>query len=183
MTTDRAHRPKPILRRQTNRRGVVAVEAAMVLPLLLILMLGVWEVGRMVQVNQVMVNAAREGARVAAGGNISTGNNGVNSTDVDVALVQQAVRDYMTSAGLPSAAVSGAQISLTNLSGAGWTNPVDANPNDAFRVTVTIPSGTPFNSLKWVLASSITSMNSLSVNVTWQSANNVDITVDTALPY
>ena len=51
-----------------NRRGAVAVEAAMTLPLLLTLMLGVWEVGRMIQVQQILVNAAREGARLAGGG-------------------------------------------------------------------------------------------------------------------
>ena len=62
----------------------MAVEAAVVLPLLLILMLGVWEVGRMIQVQQVLVNAAREGARLAGGGY-------VNGTPVTATMVQQAV--------------------------------------------------------------------------------------------
>ncbi|HEV3137455.1 MAG TPA: TadE/TadG family type IV pilus assembly protein, partial [Pirellulales bacterium] len=84
---------------------MVAVEAAFVLPVLLVLMLGVWEVGRLIQVNQIIVNSAREGARLAAGGY-------VNGTPVTVAMVQQAVKDYMTSAGLPAAAVSGAQVNL-----------------------------------------------------------------------
>lgn len=53
-------------RRRTNvrRRGVAAVEAAVLLPLALMLMLGTWEVGRMVEVGQILNNAAREGGRM-----------------------------------------------------------------------------------------------------------------------
>src|SRR6185295_6048676 len=90
---------------KTSRRGVVAVEAAVILPLALILMLGTWEVGRFVHVEQIMNNAAREGARVAAGGYI-------NGTAVTVATVQQSVKDYLTAAGFPSAAVTNAQVTL-----------------------------------------------------------------------
>jgi Flp pilus assembly protein TadG len=158
-----------------SRRGAVAVEAAFVLPLLLLLMFGVWEVGRLVQVNQLLTNAAREGARVAAGGYI-------NGTGVTVSAVQQAVRDYMTASGLPTAAVSGAQISVTNLSANNWTHPVDAIPLDQFRVTVTIPSGAAFDSLRWALVSRITNMTSMTVAVDWRSTNDSKITIDTALP-
>ena len=71
----------------------------MALPLLLILMLGVWEVGRMIQVQQILVNAAREGAGWPAAATSMA----LRSRD---AMVQQACRDYMTSAGLPTAAVA-----------------------------------------------------------------------------
>ena len=81
-------------RKFREREGVAAVEAAFVLPIVVTLMLGIWEVGRMIEVTQLVTNAAREGARVAAGGNI-------NGTSVTVSTVQQAVKDYMTSAGLP----------------------------------------------------------------------------------
>ncbi len=162
-------------RRVDRRRGAVAVEAGAVLPFLLIMMLGTWEVGRMVQVNQILVNAAREGARLAAAGY-------VNSVPVTAPQVQQAVRDYMTSAGLPSAAVSGAQISLNCLSVPSWTDPYNALPNDRFQVQLTIPSGAVFDSLRWNLFTKITSLNQLSVNVNWQSINNTQVTVLTTLP-
>ena len=80
-----------------RRRGVVAVEAAVTLPVLIIVMFGMWEVGRLIQVNQVVNNAAREGARLAAGGY-------VDGTPVTVTMVQQAVRDYLSASGLPTAA-------------------------------------------------------------------------------
>jgi Flp pilus assembly protein TadG len=51
-----------------HRRGVAAVEFAFVLPFILILLLGMWEEGRAIQVNQILYNAAREGARQASTG-------------------------------------------------------------------------------------------------------------------
>lgn len=158
-----------------NRRGAVAVEAAVTLPLLIGLVFGIWEVGRMVQVNEILVNAAREGARVASGGYI-------NGTPVTAAMVQQASRDYLTSSGLPAAACSGAVISLINQSGNNWTNPVDAQPLDAFDVRVEIPAGPAFESLRWVSASLVTDINSLSAQVRWRSMKNYPIAVNTSLP-
>ncbi|HEX3871272.1 MAG TPA: TadE/TadG family type IV pilus assembly protein, partial [Pirellulales bacterium] len=152
---------KPLRRGgRSARSGVAAVEAAIVLPLLVTLMLGVWEVGRMIQVNEILANAVREGARVAAGGESG-------GTPVTVSMVQQEVLNYMTSAGLPTAAVSGSTVTLTNLSTNSWTNPSDASPLDKFSVNVTIPSGTAYNSLRWGLVSTITGVSSLSVSTTW----------------
>ena len=162
-----------------RRRGTAAVEAAFCLPLLVVLMLGMWEVGRMVQVSQVLANAAREGARYAALGNVNV--NGLN-TPITVAMVQQMVRDYLTGAGLPSPAVSGAQISVNNLSSNTWTDPSGAQPMDKFQLTVTIPSGAAFNSLQWSTLK-ITGTNQLSASVTWVSLVDSQVSVSTQLPY
>src|SRR5258708_40154497 len=51
-----------------RRPAVAALEAALVLPLLFILLFGVWEVSRMIQVAQAVSNAPREGARQASAG-------------------------------------------------------------------------------------------------------------------
>jgi Flp pilus assembly protein TadG len=158
-----------------TRRGVVAVEAALVMSVIVVIMLGVWEVGRMLQVQRLLYDAASEGARYAAGGSSL-------STPVTVAMVQQDVQNYLTAAGLPSTAVSGAQVTLTNLSSNSWTDPCNAQPLDLFSVTVTIPAGAAFNSLRWV-ASSITGINQLSVTVQWVSANDSLATVSMQLPF
>src|SRR4051794_34205705 len=55
---------------RSRRRGVAAVEFALVLPFLLLLLIGVWELGRMIQVQMILHNAARDGARLAAQSNI-----------------------------------------------------------------------------------------------------------------
>lgn len=49
-----------------REKGQALVEAAMVLPLLLVLLFGLFEVGRMLMVKQAITNAAREGARMGA---------------------------------------------------------------------------------------------------------------------
>ncbi len=164
------------LRPGSKRRGTAVVEAAVILPLLLTMMMGVWEVGRMIQISQILDNAAREGARLAAGGY-------VNGTAVTTSQVQTAVQNYMTAAGLPTAAVTGAQITVTCLASTPWTDPYEALPLDPFTVTVTIPAGAPFNSLRWNLLNKITSVTQLSQTVFWQSANNSQVVVTTTLPF
>ena len=48
-----------------RRRGAVAVEAALVLPVVIMFLFGILEYGRYIMTLQVMTNAAREGARFA----------------------------------------------------------------------------------------------------------------------
>ena len=84
--------------RKRSRRGVAAVEAAMILPVVMLLMMGVWEVGRFVDMSMTLQDAARRGARIAAGG-VSGG------TPVTVAMVQTTVQNYLQAAGFPSAAL------------------------------------------------------------------------------
>jgi hypothetical protein len=130
----------------------------------------------MIQVTQMLNNAVREGARIAAGGTL-------NDVPVTVAMVQAEVKDYMTAAGLPTTAVNGATVTVTNLSGNSWTDPGDALPLDRFRVTVTIPSGAAYNSLRWNLFNSITGKTSLSVSRDWLSAIDTELTVSASVPY
>jgi Flp pilus assembly protein TadG len=168
-----AHRPPS---RRAGRRGVAAVEAAVTLPLLMTLLLGVWEVGRMLEINATMTNAVREGVRFAAGGVW-------NGQPVTVAMVEQQVKDYLTAAGFPPAAVDGAVVTVTNLSGSSWINPCDASPLDHFRVTVTIPPGTAYASLQWSPLSTMTGTNSMTVSADWLSVNDSLVTVNAQLPY
>jgi Flp pilus assembly protein TadG len=67
------------------RRGVTLVETAVVLNLFLLLMFGIMEYGRFVLQGQVLINAAREGARYAA----------VNTTTATTTQVQNYVTSYL----------------------------------------------------------------------------------------
>jgi Flp pilus assembly protein TadG len=69
-----------------NRRGAVAVEFAMVAPLFLFLVFGLFEFGRMLMLHQALTNATREGCRAA----------GLASC-IDTSRVDSAVRDYLAS--------------------------------------------------------------------------------------
>ena len=53
------------MRKWRSEKGVALVEAAMTIPLLLLVSVGIFEFGRAYQTWQVLTNAAREGARIA----------------------------------------------------------------------------------------------------------------------
>src|SRR5688572_2949254 len=53
------------LHRFQGERGAAIIETALTLPLILLVCVGIFEFGRAYQTQQVMTNAAREGARVA----------------------------------------------------------------------------------------------------------------------
>jgi Flp pilus assembly protein TadG len=79
-------------RRGGKNRGVAAVEMAFAMPLLILLIFGMIEVGRALMVQQVLTNASREGARLAVTGGATADS------------VTEAVEDYANS--LISAEVS-----------------------------------------------------------------------------
>lgn len=108
-----------------KRRGAAAVEFAVVAPIFLLLVFGMIEYGRMVMVQQVLVNASREGARRAV-------LDGSAQQDV-VDVVQQ----YLT-----SASINGATVTVVP------TNPADAAFGDP--VTVTVSVG--FDQVSWLPA-------------------------------
>jgi Flp pilus assembly protein TadG len=88
-----------LLRRsRQNERGAELIEFALVLPLLLAMLAGIADFGRMFQRLEVTTNAAREGARLAS-------LPGYNQTDV-----QNRVRAYMD-AGIQTGA--GARTTVT----------------------------------------------------------------------
>jgi Flp pilus assembly protein TadG len=119
----------PLTRRQSSPRcATAAVEFAIIAPLVAGLLVGLLEVGRIVQVNQILCNAAREGAR-----NASTGIN-------TYANVQTVVQNYLTNAGITNLAnltVSVYDVTQGNL-GPNF-NPSSAAWCDQLQVTVTLP--------------------------------------------
>lgn len=96
------------MRNWRSDRGVALVEAAVILPLLVLVSVGIFEFGRAYQTWQVLTNAAREGARVAVLPNITA------------SAAQQRVRDYMQSGQLPryaTASVSVNQAAVLTVNG------------------------------------------------------------------
>jgi Flp pilus assembly protein TadG len=118
---------------RTPRRGVAVVEFAAVVPLLLLLLLGLWEVGRLLQAKQILANAAREGGRQAATGLKST------------AEVQQYVRNSIQRAGLNITGMPDPVI--TNLTSSARNDPRDANQLDRYSIHVSLPTA----NFRWVL--------------------------------
>jgi Flp pilus assembly protein TadG len=109
------------MRKWRSEKGAALVEAAVTIPLLLLVSVGIFEFGRAYQTWQVITNAAREGARVAVlPSATSTG-------------VTQRVRDYMQAGQLTGWSTAGVVVDSAA------TLTVNGNAMPASRVTVNYP--------------------------------------------
>ena len=70
---------------KANRRGSVAVEAALIMPFLIIVTLGAIDISQYINLAQLVTNASREGARIASRHSTST-----------VSDVESVVTDYLS---------------------------------------------------------------------------------------
>ena len=129
------------IHRCKRRRAVAAVEFAVCLPLILTLLLGIWEVGRMIEIQQILHNAAREAGRQASTGQLSNSD------------VQDLVNDYLAKAGLPTANVV---TTITDLDTSG-ADVSAANYLDRIQVVVTIP----VTDIRWSLITMVTTPGQL----------------------
>ena len=75
-----------------GERGNVLIETAITMPILLLLMVGIFEIGRAYETWQVLSNAAREGARMSV------------TPNSDTATTTARVRQYMADGQLPKSA-------------------------------------------------------------------------------
>ena len=82
------------MKRMRSEKGAALIEAAITVPVILLISVGIFEFGRAYQTWQVLTNAAREGARMA----VITA-----STDADVTA---RVRNYMQAGSLPNYATA-----------------------------------------------------------------------------
>jgi Flp pilus assembly protein TadG len=88
-------------KRMRSERGAALVEAAMIMPLIMLISVGIFEFGRAYQSSQVLTNAAREGARLA----VLEGR-----TDAEV---RARVNKYVTDGGLTALADGNIQVNRT----------------------------------------------------------------------
>lgn len=167
--------------RFSERRGVAAVEFAFVLPFLLLLLIGIWELGRIIHVQIILNNAARDAARLAAQANIvsTTGAYTQIKYDVGTPNVKETVNGYLQAAGITN--LSGVVIQMEFMEGAGTGN-TSANPytgvkNQRFRIRVSIP----YANVRWTTLTLI-NPTTLTAEAYWQCLVDDPFTLDTTLP-
>ena len=149
--------------RQFLRKGLAAVELAFVIPLLLTFLLGIWEVGRMIDINQILSNAAREGARQSSAG---------LKTD---SQVQQVVLNYLTNSGIPT---THAIVTISNLTSPG-TDSAAAAQLDQMQVNVSIP----FSDVRWILLNFVTnSSTKINAQASWYSVKDQQFPTSVTVP-
>jgi Flp pilus assembly protein TadG len=185
---------------QSRRRGVAAIELAFVTMLLVIpLLIGIWEVGRLVQVQQIVSNAAREGARLSA--QAFTINASGTPTQIKInsgtASVREAVYDYLYAAGLTN--LQPADVTVTFEFKTGRTTvytPISADPvgtnygigskppdpcygekGQIFVITVTVP----WDKVRWINMG-LVNPTTVTFTVTWQMLTDERFQVNDQLP-
>jgi Flp pilus assembly protein TadG len=107
------------MRRISNERGAALLEAAITIPLILLISVAIFEFGRAFQTWQVLTNAAREGARIAV----------INGTTDE--QIRTRVRDYLDAGGLPLARSNAVTVNVQRAVALGNSN--------ASRITVNYP--------------------------------------------
>jgi Flp pilus assembly protein TadG len=140
------------------RRGVAAVEMALILPLVLTMLLGTWEVGRIIEVQQYLNVAAREAARQAGSGIVTN------------SQVQQVAINYMRNALNDTTGAKTAHLAVTvtvhPAASPGTSQNIDvtqANSLDLIVISLSIP----FQDVRWNGLSTITGASSLQALSTW----------------
>jgi hypothetical protein len=160
------------------RKGAAAVEMACVLPLLVLLIVGVWEIGRLIQLQQIMNTAARDGARLAAQANITnaSGDTTLIAMQASDPNVEDTIRDSLRAAGITN--LNGLQITFEYLEGnLSATQPYEGVKNQRFRIRVTLP----YANLRWTNLSLI-NPTTLGGECTWQMLVDDPFTLNAELP-
>jgi Flp pilus assembly protein TadG len=186
--------------RRTARRGVAAIELACVMLFFVIpVILGIWEVGRLVQIQQIVSNSAREGARISAQGyTLDTSGNAVQiKTSTGPINIQTTVYNYLYAAGLTTLQPSDVTVTFgfntprtTNYiplsidpPGTNWpigsipTDPCYGDKGEIFTISVSIP----WSKVQWINMG-IVNPTTVSFTVTWQMLLDDQFTVNDQLP-
>lgn len=115
------------MRRARRQDGQALIEAALVIPMVLLIAIGIFEFGRAYQTWQILTNAAREGARMAI----------VPSPDLE--LVQARVKQYLIDGQLSAEAIEATTITVNRNASINVTLSTGTVSVSASQVTVDYP--------------------------------------------
>ncbi len=87
------------MRRRNGRRGVVAVEAALVLPAILVVLMAIIDLSMFMQRWRIVQRAARDGCRV---GSVTIEGADATGDEIEAAAIEQA-ETMLSAAGMPCA--------------------------------------------------------------------------------
>jgi Flp pilus assembly protein TadG len=123
----------------TNRRGTATIEAALLTPLMLIITMGVLEVGQFVVLSQMVSNASRVGGRIASRDSIE------NVNDVENAVLAYFSHSYPGMEGSELANAVDVQVSRANGTQLNGNDLRNIPTGERLRVVVTAD----FSAFKW----------------------------------
>ena len=152
----------------TARRGAAAVEMAVVAPVMLAFLLGIWEYGRLIQVQSMLTNAAREGGRQAATGKFTS------------AEIEQIVLDYITQAGYKTTDPQNKiNVSVTAVDLTTGADVKDCQRMDDIQVDIVYP----FKNARWVALNYFANKNAtLRATSRWRGLPDLPVSIPTKIP-
>ncbi len=181
--------------RKAQRNGLAAAEFACCLPLLVTILFGLWEVGRFTEVQQVLWNAAREGARDASLGqdnlqtvatNILTYLEGAeqtafpssHSTSMISPVITLPANTYGYTCWDNTANKELFTMTFTDVTNSAVTDPTGMTQLDLYQIGLSVP----FSSIKWSSLLPIGGLSRLSVTVVWTSLIDTPFSIAPDLP-
>ncbi len=180
---------------KVRRAGVASVEFGCCLPILVLLLTGLWEVGRFTEVQQILWNAGREGARDA-----SLGQDNLQAVASNLLTYLQGAeqtafgRGHSTSMIAPVVSLPAntqgytcwdntANRELFTMTFTDLTNPTVTDPTamtqlDLYQIGVQVP----FSSIEWISLIPIGGLTRLGVTVVWTSLIDTPFQIAPDLP-
>jgi Flp pilus assembly protein TadG len=175
--------------------GIATVEFACCLPLLVLILAGLWQVGRYTEVQEVLWNAGREGARDASLGqqdlqavatNILTYLQGAertafpssHATSMIAPVVTLPANTYGYTCWDQTANRELFTMTFTDLSNPTVTDPTAMSQLDLYQIGVQVP----FASIGWSPVVPISGMSRLGVTVVWTSLIDTPFKIAPDLP-
>ncbi|MET0265848.1 MAG: TadE/TadG family type IV pilus assembly protein [Duganella sp.] len=130
--------------RKRRAAGLAAVEFALLLPVLIVLMLALVDIARALQANMILINLSREGANLAARGRLQLSDN------------SQAIIGQVAASAPPLDMNARGMIYITRLMGSGSKTTVleqyrwdDSKNNQGFRVSGYAPASKIWSCSNW----------------------------------
>ena len=177
------------------RHGAAAVEFAVCLPLMCLVLTGLWEVGRIVQVSEVMWNSAREAARDA-----SLGQDVLQTVTTNLLIYLQDAEPTAFGQGHTTSVIAPVislpanttgytcwdttanrelfTMTFTDLTQPSVTDPTGMSQLDVYQICVQVP----YSSIRLSSVAQVTSMSRLSVTVVWASMVDSPFQITPYLP-
>jgi Flp pilus assembly protein TadG len=178
-----------------RRRGVAAVEFAFCAPILVLLLLGLWEVGRIAQVFNVMQNGAREAARDASLGQDSLQTIATNLTNyLQGALPTGFGQGHSTTLQTPSITLPANTtgytcwdntsnkelftITFTDITNSNITDPTAMQKLDHYQIGLQVP----YSTIQWTTLAQITGVSRIAITADWASMRDSPFIITPTLP-
>ena len=180
---------------QIRRRGAATMEFAFCLPLLMLILTALWQVGRFIEVQQVLWNAGREGARDA-----SLGQDNLQGVATNILTYLQGAEQTAFGSGHSTSMIAPVITLAANTTGyTCWDNTANRELFTMTFTDVTNPSTTdptgmtqldlyqiglqvPFTSIGWSNLVPISGMTRLKVTVVWTSLIDTPFQIAPDLP-